>query len=296
VGENTNHTHHPARYECTTSASTQCSGSHFLKSYIESHFAGVVCSGEILREPGELARKYPALPTQPEFPHFWPWYEAQAAAGKISVAPDRRLEAFANYLSELSAAVDPGDLVIDAKYNSLVSQRLLRHGLRLTRFHFVYHQPEYSGVAFDSQNILKAIVSTKLALEIGAGHHSQQRSPGERLPSIRLNPKNVLFEIRYAFKLTQDYQNRFSGYANYDEVVYEDFVREQNYPEPGIYSRVLALFLDKTPAAAVQTPLPFKKTTPEDPSEVVENWQDVIRLVRTTEHGWMTDAPLLAAA
>jgi len=277
--------------------STQCSGSHFLKSYIESHFAGVVCSGEILREPGELARKYPALPTQPEFPHFWPWYEAQAAAGKISVAPDRRLEAFANYLSELSAAVDPGDLVIDAKYNSLRSLS-------------GYCDTDYGSHDFTSfitsrnipvlhlirKNILKAIVSTKLALEIGAGHHSQQRSPGERLPSIRLNPKNVLFEIRYAFKLTQDYQNRFSGYANYDEVVYEDFVREQNYPEPGIYSRVLALFLDKTPAAAVQTPLPFKKTTPEDPSEVVENWQDVIRLVRTTEHGWMTDAPLLAAA
>jgi hypothetical protein len=73
--------------------STQRSGSHFLKSYIESHFSGVVCSGEILREPGALARQYPALPNQPEFPHFWPWYEARSAEGKISVAPDKRLEA-----------------------------------------------------------------------------------------------------------------------------------------------------------------------------------------------------------
>ena len=277
--------------------STQRSGSHFLKSYIESHFSGVVCSGEILREPGELARKYPALPNLPEFPHFWPWYEARAAGGKISVAPDKRLEAFESYLSELSAAVNPSDLVIDAKYNSLRSLG-------------GYWDTDYGSHDFTSfitsrnipvlhlirKNILKVIVSNKLALQTGVWHRSEERSPNEPLPKIRLNPKNVLFEIRYAFKLTQDYQNRFSGYANYDEIVYEDFVREQNFSEPGMHARVVGLFLDKTPGIPVETALPFKKTTPEDPSEVVENWQEVIRLVRTTEHGWMTDTPFLAAA
>jgi len=277
--------------------STQRSGSHFLKSYIENHFPGVTCSGEILREPGELARQYPALPAKPKYSHFWPWYEAQARAGNISVAPNKRLEAFETYLSKLSAAVEPGDLVVDVKYNSIRSLS-------------GYWDTDYGSHDFTTfistrnipvlhlirKNILKVIVSNKLALHTGVWHRSEERAANEPLPKIRLNPKHVLFEIRYAFKLTQDYQNRFSGYPDYDEIVYEDFVREQEFPEPGINARVLALFLDKTPASSAQTALPFKKTTPEDPSEVVENWQEVIRLVRTTEHGWMTDTPYLAAA
>jgi LPS sulfotransferase NodH len=277
--------------------STQRSGSHFLKSHIESHFSGVTCSGEVLREPGELARRYPALPSKPEYSHFWPWYETQVRAGNLSVMPDKRLEAFEIYLSKLSAVVGPGDLVVDVKYNSIRSLG-------------GYWDTEYGSHDFTSfitsrnisvlhlirKNILKVIVSNKLAVHTGVWHRNEERSEKESLPKIRLNPKRVLGDIRYALKLRQDYQTRFSGYSNYDEIVYEDFVQEQGFTEPGINSRVLALFLEKSPVSQTPTELPFKKTTPDDPSEVVENWQEVIRFVRTTEHGWMTDTPYLKAA
>ena len=277
--------------------STQRSGSHFLKSFIESHFPAVVCSGEILRQPGSLARQYPALAHHPEFLHFWPWYESEAAAGKISVAPDQRMVAFAAYLAKLSEQVRPGDLVLDIKYNSIRSLS-------------GYWDSDYGSHDFTSfitsrnipvlhlirKNILKTIVSNKLALETGVWHRAEERREDEALPKVRLNPKSVLFDILYAFKLTQDYQVRFSGYPRYEEIIYEDFVREQDLPEPGVNLRTLSCFLERSPIASRPVTLPFKKTTPADPAEVVENWPEVIRILRTTEHGWMTDAPYLAAA
>ena len=74
--------------------STQRSGSHFLKSFIETHFDNVICSGEMLEQPVSLVHQAPVLSTHPEVPYFWPWYEREAVAGNISVAPEKRLEVF----------------------------------------------------------------------------------------------------------------------------------------------------------------------------------------------------------
>jgi hypothetical protein len=277
--------------------STQRSGSHFLKSFIETLFPAVVCSGEILRALDALSRQYPALPADPEFPHFWSWYEREAALGTISVTPDQRIEAFAIYLSKMVAQVEPRELVIDIKYNSIRSLS-------------GYWDTDYGSHDFTSfikeqnipvlhlirKNVLKVIVSNKLATQTGVWHRAAERTPDEFLPKIRLNPKSVLFDLRYALKLTQDYQNRFSGYAGYEEIIYEDFLEEQSHLESGLNLRNLARFLDKTPIGSGQTALPFKKTTPDDPSEVVENWDEVVRVLRATEYGWMAQTPLLAAA
>ena len=277
--------------------STQRSGSHFLKSLIENHFPGVTCSGELLEQPFATGTQTPTLQSHPTFPHFWRWYEAQASAGQISVAPDQRYQAFETYLERLIEMTQPNELVIDAKYNSLRSLS-------------GYRDTDYGSHDFTSyvisrkipilhlirKNILRTVVSNKLAQHTGIWHRSDERAPEELLPKLRLNAKNTLFEIRYCFKLTQDYQNRFAGYSGYEEIVYEDLVREQSAIDPGISLRTLALFLSRTPANSAESMVPFKKTTPEDLSEVVENWQEVVRIVRTTEHGWMTEAPLLAAA
>jgi len=277
--------------------STQRSGSHFLKSFIESHCPAVVCSGEVLREPGALARQYPALARNPEFSHFWPWYEAEAAAGSISVAPDKRIEAFEKYLSQLTALVEPGDLVVDVKYNSIRSLSGYwdsDYGSHdFTSFITSRHFPVLHLIR---KNILKVLISNKLALQTGIWHRAEEPRADEPLPKIRLNPQSVLFDIRYAVKLTQDYQVRFSGYPGYEEIIYEDFVREQAFSEPGINMRTLGCFLEQTPSGPSKAALPFKRTTPEDPAEVVENWTEVVRILRTTEHGWMTGAPYLAAA
>ncbi len=95
--------------------STQRSGSHLLKALIEARFPAVVCSGEVLDEPVAFAHQLPALATAPEFPHFWLWYELEAAARSISVAPDRRIEAFDAYLSKLHTLVKPKDVLVEVK-------------------------------------------------------------------------------------------------------------------------------------------------------------------------------------
>jgi LPS sulfotransferase NodH len=277
--------------------STQRSGSHFLKAYIESRFPSVICSGELLEEPIAFARQRPSLSTHPEFPKFWLWYELEAAARNISVAPDRKIEAFAEYLSKLSAMVTPKDLVVDIKYNSIRSLS-------------GYWDTEFGSSDFTSfitsrqipvlhlirKNILRVIVSNQLARQTGIWHRMEERPPDELLPKVRLNPASVLDEIRYGQRLTQDYQNRFAGYPGYEEIAYEELVREQDFPQTGAQLRTVAHFLDKKPAGPSQAALPFKRTTPEDPSEVVENWHEIVRILRGTEHGWMAQAPLLAAA
>ena len=276
--------------------STQRSGSTFLKSFIEASFPAVACSGKVLESPHSPARPFPALASHPEFPHFWPWYEREAAAGTISVAPDKRFEAFTAYVAQLGVLVEPKDLVIDAKYDhvrSLSGYEDTDYGSR--DFISFVTRRNIPLLHLIRKNLLRVVVSNKLAEQTGAWHRAADISPNEPQPKIRLNPKGVLSDIRYAFKLIQDYQNRFSGYPGYHEIIYEDFAREQRSAEQGIQLRTLALFLDNSPAANPAQPA-CKKSTPDDPSSVVENWQEVIRVIRTTEHGWMTDTPYLAAA
>ena len=240
--------------------STQRSGSHFVKSFIESHFAGVACSGEVLEQPHLTGDQSSILRDRPDLSHFWIWYERQAAAGKISVAPDKRYEAFETYLATLVEMTLPHELVVDAKYNSLRSLS----GYRDTDY------GSYDFVSFITsrqipvlhlirKNILRVVVSAKLAQHTGIRHRLTERCPDEMTPKIRLNPKNILFDIRYAFKLTQDYQNRFAGYAGYEEIVYEELVEEQTNSQPGIALRTLAHFLGEIPVPEHRVELPSKK-------------------------------------
>lgn len=277
--------------------STQRSGSHFLKSFIETHFANVICSGETLENPFSPAHQAPTLSTHPEVLHFWPWYKREAADGNISGAPEKRIEAFEVYLTKLAALTAPRDLVIDTKYNSI---RALS-GCKDTEYgpeDFISFltSRKIPVLHLIRKNILRTIISYKLARDTGVWHRTVERSSDEPLPKIRLNPKGVLLEIRYGIKLIQEYQSRFSGYPGYGEIIYEEFIQEQKYSEPGRNSRILARFLDKMPLVPSQKTLPFKKTTPEDPSEVVENWDEVAGLLQGTNHAWMAQTPLLAAA
>jgi len=277
--------------------SSRCSGSHFLKLYIESRFPSVICSGELLEEPIFFARQLPTLSSQPEFPHFWLWYALEASARTISVAPDRRFEAFETYIRKLSLTIKPKDLVIDTKYQSIRSLS-------------GYCDTEYGSNDFTSfitsrqipvlhlirKNTLRALVSHKVAEQTAVWHRSTDRASDEVLPKVRLDAKGLPFEIRYAHRLTQDYQNRFAGYPGYEEIVYEDLMRELNFPQTNSNLRTLAHFLDKRPTGPNQATFRAKKTALEDPADFVENWDEVIRVLRATEHAWMVQAPLLAAA
>jgi len=277
--------------------STQRSGSHLLKSFIESRFPTVICSGELLEEPVAFARQFPTLSSHPEFPHFWLWYELEAAARAISVAPDKRIEAFEAYLSKLYALVQPRDLVIDAKYNSIRSlSGYWDTDSGSNDFTSFIISRKIPVLHLIRKNILRVIVSKKLAELTGIWHRTKERSADELLPKVWLDPHGVVVDIRYALQLTQDYRNRLSGYPDYEEIVYEDFIRTQNFPHPGSHLRTLVHFLGRRAGATGDGSLPFKKTTPDDPSEVVENWDDVLRAVRATEYAWMAQTPLLAAA
>ena len=70
--------------------SRQRSGSHFVKSFIESRFSGVVCSGEVLEKPFDT--QPPVLPAHPEIPRFWAWYAREAAAGDHQEKHERKAE------------------------------------------------------------------------------------------------------------------------------------------------------------------------------------------------------------
>jgi len=277
--------------------STQRSGSHLLKSLIESRFPSVVCTGEVLEEPVAFIRQFPALASHPEFPHFWQWYALEAGAHNISVAPDRRIEAFGTYLSKLSALAKPKDLLVDVKCNTIRSLS-------------GYWDTDYGSNDFASfianrlipvlhlirKNTLRAIVSHQLARQSGVWHRTGEQSSNQATPKIQLNPKGLLAEIQQAQRLTQDYQNLFRDHPVYEEIVYEDIVREREYTHSGAHLRTLGHFLDKKSSAPPHAELPFKKMTPENLSEVVENWREVLSALRGTEYGWMAEPQLLAAA
>ena len=277
--------------------STQRSGSHFVKSFIETHFPSVECSSEILREPNPDIHEAPALESRPEAPAFWAWYETEAAAGRISVSPGKRLTAFATYLTQLVAIGAPKDLVIDVKYNSIRSLSGFwdcEYGS--SDFTSFLTSQEIPVLHLIRRNSLRTLISNKLATQTGIWFRTEDRSRSEVLPRLRLNPKDVINCIRYQERVTQDYKNQFHGSADYEEVFYEDLVEEQYAPEPGQNVRAISRFLAKPLIGPIQAPLRYKKTTPEDPSEVVENWNEVLRALQTTEYGWMAQNPFLAAA
>ncbi|HEY0255884.1 MAG TPA: hypothetical protein VGC39_00460 [Candidatus Methylacidiphilales bacterium] len=276
--------------------SNQHSGGDFLKTFIESRFPSVICSGEVLAEPVAFARQLPALSDHPELPHFWLWYELEAATRSISVSPDRRIEAFEAYLLKLGALARPKDPVIDLKYNGIRSLS----GYADTE----YDSNDFATFVADRQipllhliqrNTLQVILAQKRAHQAALWPH-QDRSTNEPLPRIRLSPPEVLSEIRYLTSLTQDYQKRFNSYPGYEEVNYEDLAREQDHPEIGVNLHTLVHFLERKAAAPSVTTLPFKKATQEDPSDAVENWGEIVRVLEATEYEWMVQNPLLAAA
>jgi len=277
--------------------STQRSGSHFLKSLIESRFPGVVCSGEVLEEPVAFVRQHPALASHPEFPHFWLWYALETAARRISVAPDRRMEAFGAYVAKLGALAHPNDLLIDIKCNTI---RALSgywdtdHGSR--DFASFIANRQIPVLHLIRRNILRGIVSQRMARPSEVRHPVEQLPASAARPKIHLRPKTLLAEIQQDHRLTQDYQALFRGHPGYEEVSYEDVVREGNYVHSGVHLRALGHFLEKKSVPPRQTEHPFKKITPEDLSEMVENWPEVLRALRGTEYAWMAETPLLAAA
>jgi LPS sulfotransferase NodH len=275
--------------------STQRSGSHFLKSFIEARFPNVACTGEVLEQPFD--KQHPVLPSNPEISRFWPWYIKEAAAKSISAAPDKRISAFEFYLTKLIWLAEPRDLVIDVKYSSI---RTLSgywdsdHGS--CDFTTFIRMKEIPVLHLIRRNILKMIVSDKLARETGNWHLTPNKPDPVSLPKIRLEPKKVLRLIIDSDRLTQDYQERFSDYPHYEEVVYEDFVREQKQSEPGNGLKTLTRFLGKTPHESNQSRIGFRKTTPNDPSEVVENWDEMVHFLTATDYAWMAQSPLLVAA
>jgi hypothetical protein len=277
--------------------STQRSGSQFLKALIESRFSSVLCSGEVLEEPVAFAHQFPALASHPEFPHFWLWYELEATARSISVAPDRRIEAFSIYLEKLTALAKPKDLLVDVKYNTI---RALS-GYWDTEngshdFASFVRDRQIPVLHLVRKNILRGIVSHQLARQTGVWFRTSERAAHELAPKIRLNPKTVLADIQDIHRLTQDYRVRFEGHSGYHEIIYEDVVREREQTRSENHLRGLGNFFSRKPSAINQAAIFFQKVTPEDLSEVVENWDEVLRAIRGTDHGWMGQSPLLAAA
>jgi hypothetical protein len=275
--------------------SRQRSGSHFLKSFIESRFPGVVCSGEVLEKPVET--QSPVLPRHPEIPRFWTWYAREALSGGISTSPDQRIAAFDFYLTTLAWKNKPNDLVIDVKYNairSLSGYEDTDHGS--TDFTTFIKDKEIPVLHLIRKNILKTIVSNRLALHTGIWHRTSEKADSEILPKIRIGPEDLLRAITATDQLTADYQDHFRDHPAYEELVYEDLVRELKIPRGGLGLQTLARFFQKSPQAADPSAIWCKKTTPDDPAEVVENWEEIVRSLRNTKFGWMTETALLAAA
>ena len=254
--------------------STQRSGSRLVKSIVETRFPAVLCSGAVLDEPVAFVHQPPALATQPEFPHFWLWYAQQASARAVSVAPDRRMEAFAAYVSQLASLAKPRDILLDLKLNTLRA---------LSGYGDTDHgSSDFADFVIGNQlpvlhlirkNTLRLLVSRQLA-----------REP---IAKLHLNSKTLLADIDQAHRLTHDYQTLFRAHAGYEEIAYEDCAT---------HLRALGHFLHKKSAPAVHAPFALKTRLPEDLSAVVENWSDVLRVLRGTPHAWMAEAQLLAAA
>ena len=136
----------------------------------------------------------------------------------------------------------------------------------------------------------------ELARRTGIWHRTSEKAATEVLPKIRLNAKQTLREINQNDRLTQDYREHFRGYSRYEEIVYEELVREQGLASVTPSLETVARFLGKAPAASVRSEIWCKKTTPDDPAGVVENWDEIVRALRSTRFAWMTQAALLAAA
>jgi LPS sulfotransferase NodH len=275
--------------------SRQRSGSHFVKSYIETRFAGITCSGEVLEKP--LDAQAPVLPAHPEIPRFWTWYAREAIAGGISTAPDERISAFEFYLNNLAWKSKPNELVFDVKYNcahSLSGYEDTDHGS--TDFTAFIKSRNIPVLHLMRGNILKTLVSHQLAHRTGIWHRASERSASEVLPKIELNAQETLRAIAQSDRLTQDYRHHFRGYPGYEEVVYEDLVREQKDASVTPCLDAVARFLGRDPVASALSEIWCKKTTPDDPAEVVENWDEIVRVLRGTKYAWMTQGDLLAAA
>jgi LPS sulfotransferase NodH len=275
--------------------SRQRSGSHFLKSFIESRFSGVVCSGEVLEKPADT--QSPVLPAHPEISRFWSWYAREAAAGHISAAPDQRLAAFEFYLRHLVWLTKPNDLVIDVKYNcvrSLSGYEDTDHGS--TDFTTFLRCAQIPVLHLIRENILKMVVSHELARQSGIWHRTHEKDSTEKLPRFPLDPARVLRAIAQSDRLTRDYQEHFIDYPGYEEVVYEDLVREQHLGPAATSLQIVTHFLGRKPLASAASDVWCRKTTPDDPAEVVENWDEIVAVLRDTEYAWMAQSPALAPA
>jgi hypothetical protein len=275
--------------------SRQRSGSHFLKSLIDSRFPGVLCTGEVLEKP--VDNQSPVLPAQPDIPRFWTWYAAGAANGSIAATPDERIPAFDYYLSEMAWKSRPNELVIDMKYNcvrSLSGYEDTDNGS--TDFATYVREKGVPVLHLIRKNILSTVVSHAFARHTGVWHRAADKAPSEILPKIRLDAKEVLGLVQQTDRLVDDYQEIFREHGSYAEVVYEDLVREIQTARDGAQLEILARFFERRPLDAGASAIWCKKTTPEDLSQVVENWGEIVRALSGTPFAWMTEPALLAAA
>jgi LPS sulfotransferase NodH len=275
--------------------SRQRSGSHFVKSFIESRFSGVVCSGEVLEKPFDT--QPPVLPAHPEIPRFWAWYAREAAAGRIATAPDERIAAFEFYLKNLIWKTKPGELVVDAKYNSIRSLSGYEdtdHGS--ADFTAFIRREQIPVLHLIRSNVLKTLVSHELARQTGIWQRTSERASSEILPKIKLDAEVLIHAITQAERLTRDYREHFCGHPGYEEVIYEDLVRAVTNTHSTPSLDAIGRFLGRKPLASVQCGIWCKKTTPDDPAEVVANWDEIVRVLRNTKYAWMTESDLLAAA
>jgi LPS sulfotransferase NodH len=275
--------------------SRQRSGSHFLKSLIDSRFPGVVCTGEVLEKPAE--GQSPVLAAQPEIPRFWTWYANGAANGSIVATPDERIPAFDYYLSEIAWKSQPSELVIDVKYNcvrSLSGYEDTDNGS--LDFATYVREKGVPILHLIRKNILSTVVSHALARQTGIWHRAAEKELGEVLPKLRLDATEVLRLIEQTNRLVGDYQEIFREHVCYAEVVYEDLVREVQTARDGAGMETLTRFFERQRQDAGASSIWCKKTTPEDLSEVVENWDEIVRALSGTPFAWMTEPALLAAA
>jgi hypothetical protein len=221
----------------------------------------------------------------------------EVSSRNISAAPGKRIAAFESYLTKLAWLTEPSDLLIDIKYNcirSLSGYEDTDHGS--TDFTTFIKNKKLPVLHLIRRNILRTLISHALARETGVWHRVKEKAPTELLPPIHLNPEKTLAAIRHADRLTRDYQEHFCDYDLYEEVVYEELVRDEESRQAGESLRTLSQFLGREPHASEPSAIWCKKTTPSDPSEVVGNWKEIVHLLDATEYGWMVENPLRAAA
>lgn len=277
--------------------STQRSGSHLLKDFVQSHYSGVIPTDEVLRQPDPvLMAKYPALPGRTNVPHFWPWYQREAAGGRISVMPNDRIPVFGRYLDILGRLVSPSDMLLDIKYNSIRSLS-------------GYWETEYGSLDFAGfiaergipvlhlmrRNALKTHVSFELADRSDQWHRTGT-SPAGETPRIHLSPAEALRQVEYLCSVANDMRARFETHPGYTEIYYEDFIAELAAAQPGPFQRTLSGFLDKIPLPAPTRAIGYRKTTPDNLADVVENWDEIVSAFQFTKFAAMVSTPPIQAA